>query len=83
MNTNQRKETHFIKFFRMKQTIKYRYAFDSRKNTIDITTINKNDRNSSKYYCISCGKELTAKLGDKKHTLLQQVLSYCQAYVQT
>lgn len=50
----------------MKQTIKYRYAFDCRKNTIDITTINKNDRNSSKYYCISCGKELTAKLGDKK-----------------
>lgn len=66
MNTNQRKEAHFIKFFSMKQTIKYRYAFDSRKNTIDITTINKNDRNSSKYYCISCGKELTAKLGDKK-----------------
>lgn len=50
----------------MKQAIKYRYAFDSQKNTIDITTINKNNKNSSKYYCISCGKELTAKLGDKK-----------------
>ena len=57
----------------MKQTIKYRYAFDSRKNTIDITTINKNDRNSSKYYCISCGKELTAKLGDKKQVKLSDI----------
>lgn len=50
----------------MEQAIKYRYAFDSKKNIIDISAINKSNKTNSKYYCISCGKELIAKLGNKR-----------------
>lgn len=49
----------------MNNTIKYKYAKDHNQKIVEISTINKHDRNSSRYYCISCGKELIARLGEK------------------
>jgi hypothetical protein len=43
--------------------IKYRFAKDINNNTIDVYNVSKN--NNIKYYCIGCGKELIAKLGNK------------------
>lgn len=49
----------------MNNTIKYKYAKDHNQKIVEISTINKHDRNNSQYYCISCGKELIARLGEK------------------
>lgn len=48
----------------MNNTIKYKYAKDHNQKIVEISTINKHDRNNSQYYCISCGKELIARLGE-------------------
>lgn len=50
----------------MKQTIKYKYALDEENHIIDISMIDKSHRSSSNYHCLSCGRELIAKLGEKK-----------------
>lgn len=49
----------------MKQSIKYQYALDEENHIIDISMINKEDRIHSNYHCLSCGRELIAKLGEK------------------
>lgn len=49
----------------MNNTIKYKYAKDHNQKIVEISTINKHDKNNSQYYCISCGKELIPKLGKK------------------
>jgi len=46
--------------------IKYRNAFDTEGNVIEIEQITHENRNNNKYYCISCGDELKAALGQKK-----------------
>jgi len=43
--------------------IKYRFAKDINNNTIDVDSVSRNS--NIKYYCIGCGKELIAKLGNK------------------
>ena len=48
----------------MNNTIKYKYAKNHNQKIVEISTINKHDRNNSQYYCISCGKELIARLGE-------------------
>lgn len=50
----------------MKQSIKYQYALDEENQIIDISMINKEHRSHSNYYCLACGRELIAKLGEKK-----------------
>lgn len=50
----------------MKQSIKYQYALDEEDQIIDISMINKEHRSHSNYYCLACGRELIAKLGEKK-----------------
>lgn len=50
----------------MKQPIKYQYALDEENHIIDISMINKEHRIHSNYHCPSCGRELIAKLGEKK-----------------
>lgn len=58
----------------IKRIIKYKYALDDGNNMIDIAMIDKKLRSCSKYYCISCGRELIAKLGDKnKHHFAHKV----------
>lgn len=41
----------------------YKYAYDENNNLICIESINKENRGSHTYKCISCGKELVPKLG--------------------
>ena len=50
----------------MKQSIKYQYALDEENHIIDISMINKEHRIHSNYHCLSCGRELIAKLGEIK-----------------
>ena len=42
----------------MNNTIKYKYAKDHNQKIVEISTINKHDRNNSQYYCISAVKNL-------------------------
>ena len=44
--------------------IKYRYAYDQEKKIICINDVMREDRNNKKFYCISCGAEMIAKLGE-------------------
>ena len=44
--------------------IKYRYAYDENHNVVNIGDFLAQDRNQSLYYCISCGAEMIAKLGE-------------------
>ena len=46
--------------------IKYRNAFDAEGNIIDIKQITIKNRDLNKYYCIGCGGEMKAALGQKK-----------------
>lgn len=46
--------------------IKYRNAFDAEGNIIEIVDVNDDDRKINKYYCIGCGDEMKAALGQKK-----------------
>lgn len=57
--------------------IKYKYAKDLSGNIISINSVNKDQRD--KYFCISCGKELIAKLGLKNvyHFAHKVVTSSC------
>ncbi len=49
----------------MNSPIKYKYALDSDHHIVEISTVNKQLRGNTQYYCISCGKELIARLGEK------------------
>lgn len=49
----------------MNNPIKYKYAWDNDRHIVEISTVNKQLRNNTQYYCISCGKELIPRLGDK------------------
>ncbi len=42
----------------MNNPIKYKYAWDNDRHIVEISTVNKQLRNNTQYYCISCGKEL-------------------------
>lgn len=46
--------------------IKYQYAKDENGKLININSITQLNRYQSKFYCIGCGNELTAKLGNVK-----------------
>ncbi len=47
----------------MKEDVLYRFAKDNENNLIDSNLINAQERRLRKYYCLSCGKELTPVLG--------------------
>lgn len=49
----------------MNNPIKYKYAWDSNHHIVEISTVNKQLRDNTQYYCLSCGKELIARLGEK------------------
>ncbi len=49
----------------MNNPIKYKYAWDNDRHIVEISTVNKQLRGNTQYYCISCGKELIPRLGDK------------------
>lgn len=44
---------------------KYHYAYDENKTVIDIKNVSPEDRADHTFYCISCGDEMIAKLGNK------------------
>lgn len=44
--------------------IKYRFAYNHNNDIINISELSKENRNESRYYCISCGAEMVAKLGE-------------------
>ncbi|MDR2927858.1 MAG: competence protein CoiA [Cytophagaceae bacterium] len=46
--------------------IKYQYAIDENKKLVNIDSLNEENRNKSKFFCIGCGNELIAKLGKIK-----------------
>lgn len=46
--------------------IKYQYAKDENDKLIDIDSLNEENRNKSKLFCIGCGNELIARLGKIK-----------------
>ena len=46
--------------------IKYQYAKDDNEKLIDIDSLNDENRNRSKFFCIGCGNELIARLGKIK-----------------
>lgn len=46
--------------------IKYKYAQDKCKKLIDIHSLNEENRNNSKYFCLSCNNELIPRLGKIK-----------------
>ena len=46
--------------------IKYHYAFDEIGNLVNITNISREYRRHHKFFCVSCGKEMTARLGNKR-----------------
>ncbi|MGL2986657.1 hypothetical protein ACSVH5_03595 [Flavobacterium sp. RSSA_27] len=46
--------------------IKFKYAKDENEKLINIDSLNEENRFRSKFFCISCGKELIAKLGKIK-----------------
>lgn len=45
-------------------SIKYSFAYNQNNDIINISELSKNNRNESRYYCISCGAEMIAKLGE-------------------
>ena len=45
--------------------IKYRNALDADGNIIEIEHVSNEDRKINKYYCIGCGDEMKAALGEK------------------
>jgi competence CoiA-like predicted nuclease len=48
--------------------IKYQWSKDENDNLVDINHLDESSRKRNKYFCISCGNELIAKLGKiKKH----------------
>lgn len=48
----------------MNDKIKYSYAYDENNNIVNISDTSKHQRAEKKYYCISCGSEMTPRLGD-------------------
>ena len=46
--------------------IKYQYAKDENEKLIDIDSLNQENRDKSKFFCIGCGNELIARLGKIK-----------------
>lgn len=46
--------------------IKYHYALDENGNIIDIIDVTKENRNAKRFFCINCGEEMIAKLGEVK-----------------
>jgi hypothetical protein len=46
--------------------IKYQYAKDENEKLIDIDSLNEENRDKSKFFCIGCGNELIARLGKIK-----------------
>jgi len=45
--------------------IKYKFAYDSRNQTIDIQTLSKESKRGE-FRCLGCGRELVAVLGEKR-----------------
>lgn len=41
-----------------------RYAYDENHNVVDINDVTKENRKWHQYFCMGCGKELVAKLGE-------------------
>lgn len=50
----------------MKQNIKYSYCVDDDNNLIHINSISNATRHSRKWFCLQCGQEMVANLGNKK-----------------
>ena len=48
------------------ERIKYHYAFDEIGNLVNITYISREYRKHHKFFCVSCEKEMTARLGNKR-----------------
>lgn len=46
--------------------IKYHYALNENGDIIDISDVTKEDRKSQRFFCINCGEEMIAKLGEIK-----------------
>lgn len=46
--------------------VKYQYAKDEKEKLIDINSLNENNRDKSKFFCVGCGNELIARLGKIK-----------------
>lgn len=46
--------------------IKYKYAINENEDLVSIDNLNNHNRKKSRYFCISCGKELIARLGKVK-----------------
>ena len=58
--------------------IKYKYAKDGNEKLIDIDSLNEENRVMSKFFCISCGNELIARLGKiKVHHFAHKMVVSC------
>lgn len=57
--------------------ITYRYAYNENKDIVDVFTIDANYRKQHKFYCISCGREMSAHLKDEKRRRHFQHVDKC------
>lgn len=58
----------------------YRYAFDENGNQICVDEISKGNKGCHRYSCISCGCEMTVKLGDiRKHHFAHVINKSCNS----
>lgn len=48
----------------MNSKVKYHYAYNERRILINIRNVSQEYRDNHKFYCVSCGAEMVAKLGN-------------------